>query len=372
MNESVRERVAGLVNREGLDAVVTSSPENVCYTAGFAIPSQQLMRWRHAAHVVTRDGREALVCVDMEESTARATRPEIEVRPWAEFEGDAMVTLAETLRDLGLSDGRIGAELGYLSVVDHNRLTDALPQAKLVAADDILVEARMLKTPAEIALLTRLSRISDQAIRTSLEGVCAGDTEMDIAAALTRSVYAQGAQAFKLMIVATGERSRLPNVGPTERVLTPGDVCRVEIFSVLNGYQAGVCRTAVVGEASADAQRIYRTLTECKDRVLEAIRPGASGQDVYRAYRASFDHLELDPIAFVGHSIGVNLHEPPYLGPREVSALRPGMVLGMEPLAYRTGHGFGMQIKDMVTVDTDGSRLLSDVTDTDELFRIEA
>lgn len=370
MSENVVQRLATLIDREGLDAVVTSSPENVCYTAGFAIPSLQLMRWRHAAHVVTSQGREALVCVDMEETTVRDARPDIEVRPWAEFGGSAMATLAETLTDLGLADARIGIESGYLSVADHTRLAEALPQAKFVAADGLLVQARMVKTPAEVALLGRLSRISDEAIRSSLEAVHPGDTEMDIAAALTRSVYAQGAQAFKLMIVATGERSQLPNVGPTNRELKPGDVCRVEIFSVIDGYQAGVCRTAVVGEPSADAKRIYQALVECKYQVLDAIRPGMTGVDVYRAYRAAFDPLGLDPIGFVGHGIGVNLHEQPYLGPLDATPIQAGMVFGMEPLAYRTGHGFGMQIKDMVAVDDDGARLLSDVTDTDELFQI--
>ncbi|TDD30973.1 aminopeptidase P family protein [Actinomadura sp. KC06] len=356
----------------GLDAVVCLSPENVAYAAGFVVPSQPLMRWRHAAHIVTADAREAMVCVDMEESTVRAARPDLEVRVWAEFTGDPMGALAGLLRDLGLADGTVGIELGYLSVTDHGALTRALPGTALRAADDLIAQARQIKTPRERELLTRLSRISDQAIGDSLRAVRAGDTEMDIAAALTRSVYEQGAQQFKLMIVATGERSQLPNVGPTARVLKPGDVCRVEIFSVLDGYQAGVCRTAVVGDPPPEAERIYRNLVRCKYLVRESIRPGAVARDVYATFLAEFEQLGMPPIGFVGHGIGVNLHERPYLGPYGEETLRAGMVLGMEPLVYRSGHGFGMQIKDMVAVEDDGCRLLSDVTDTDELFRIEA
>ena len=86
----------------------------------------------------------------------------------------------------------------------------------------------------------------------------------------------------------------------------------------------------------------------------------------------AIEQLGMPPISFVGHSIGVNLHERPYLGPHATETLEAGMVLGMEPLVYRSGHGFGMQIKDMVAVEEDGCHLLSDVTDTDELFRIEA
>lgn len=365
-------RLAARAAEAGLDAVVSLSPENIAYAAGFVIPSQPLMRWRHAAHVVTADGREAIACVDMEETTVRAARPDARVSVWAEFGGNAMECLAGLLAGLGLAGGKVGIELGYLSVTDHAQLAAALPQTAFEPVDDLLARARQLKTPDELELLTRLSRISDKAIGDALGAVRAGDTEMDIAAALTRSVYEQGAQQFKLMIVATGERSQLPNVGPTTRALEPGDVCRVEIFSVLDGYQAGVCRTAVVGDPPPEAERIYKNLVECKYLVRDAIRPGVRASAVYDAFLGKFEELGMPPIAFVGHSIGVNLHERPYLGPQGDQDLEAGMVLGMEPLVYRSGFGFGMQIKDMVAVAEDGCRLLSDVTGTDELFRIEA
>jgi Xaa-Pro dipeptidase len=370
--ESIIHRVRSLAEAEGLSAIICVSPESVAYTAGFVIPSQPLMRWRHAATVITVAGAEAIVCVDMEETTVRTARPDIEVRVWAEFGGNAMHVLAELIKDLDLATGRIGIEAGYLSIRDHSQLVERLPEVTLVPADELLVRSRQVKTSEELALLSRLSKISDTAILDSFRAVRAGSTEMDIASTLTRSVYEQGAQQFKLLIVATGERSQLPNVGPTLRVLQPGDICRVEIFSVIDGYHAGVCRTAVVGDPSPAADRIYRNLVECKHAVFDAIRPGASSQNVYKVFRKKFDELGLSPISFIGHSIGVNLHEKPYLGPYSDQLLEVGMVLGMEPLVYRSGHGFGMQIKDMVAIGENGAQLLSNVTDTDSLYRIEA
>lgn len=372
MSRSVLTKLQKHLVDDELDALVCLSPENVAYAAGFVIPSHALMRWRHAASVVTADGREAIVCVDMEETTVRQHRPDAEVRVWPEFTGDAMHTLAALLEDLGLREGRIGIELGYLSVADHGRLRDRMPAVTMVPAEPLLIRARRTKTSDELDLLTRLSRISDRAIKAALESVRAGDSEMDIAAALTRHVYEQGAQTFKLLIVATGERSELPNVGPVHRTLVPGDVCRVEIFAVADGYQAGVCRTAVVGEPPPQAGPIYRNLADCKQVLLEAIRPGVPARDIYRLYRRTFDELKLAPIEFVGHSIGVDLHEPPYLGPHDTDELEPGMVFGIEPLVYRTGHGFGMQIKDMVAVTDAGCELLSDVTDTSSPVQVQA
>ena len=371
MTREVVSRIRQAAAAAGLDAVVCSSPENVAYSAGFVVPSQTLMRWRHAATVIVAAGQEAMVCVDMEESTVRSARPDADVRVWGEFTGSAMATLASLLVDLGLAQARVGLELGYLSVSDHAELRGHLPGADFVPADDLLASARRIKTVTEIELLGRLSRISDTAIRDSFRAVRAGSTEMDLAAALTRSVYEQGAQQFKLMIVATGERSQLPNVGPTDRPLAAGDVCRVEIFSVIDGYQAGVCRTAVVGDPPPEAERIYRNLVECKRLVMAAVRPGASARSVYEAFLGKFSELGLPAISFVGHGIGVDLHERPYLGPHSDEIIADGMVFGIEPLVYRTGFGFGMQIKDMVAIESSGARLLSDVTDTDELYRIE-
>lgn len=372
MDDGVLAKLQTLMSHHGLDAIVCVSPENVGYSAGLVIPSQTLMRWRHAALVVTASGEVSMVCVDMEGETVQAERPDWEVRTWAEFSENAMEVLGATLIDIGLSSARVGIELDYLPVNQFADLQKAAPSTKFVSVDAALSFARRIKTPREIERLSQLSRISDRAIRDALRNVTVGDTEMDIAATLTHRVYEQGAHSFKLMIVATGERSQLPNVGPSLRQLCPGDVCRVEIFSVLDGYQAGVCRTAVVGEPAEPARRVYRTLAECKHLVLDAMKPGVHAADVYRTYRAHFDTLGMPAIGFVGHSIGVDLHESPYLGPGTLDQLERGMVFGVEPLVYRSDHGFGMQIKDMVAITDSGCTLLSDVSDTDELLVIEA
>ena len=91
---------------------------------------------------------------------------------------------------------------------------------------------------------------------------------------------------------------------------------------------------------------------------------------MYEVFRNRFDELGLPPISFVGHGIGVDLHEEPYLGPGSDAVLEAGMVLGIEPLVYRTGYGFGMQIKNVVAVTESGCQLLTDVPNTDTLLRI--
>lgn len=370
MRNEICQRVCRGMSEQGLDAVITVSPENFGYLNGYIVPSQPLMRWRHAVTVLKADGEKALVVIDMEESTVRNHDQESQVRVWGEFVDDPMEVLSHLLKDLGLSGSNLGIELDYLAFKDYTNLAKLLPRAKFVGAEDLLTRMRQIKTSEETELLRRLSRISDKAINDALVDVSEGSSEMDIATGLTQGVYSMGAHDFKLMIVATGERSVFPNVGPSERLLKHQDVCRVEIFSVINGYQAGVCRTAVVNEPPREAERIWQHLVECKYLVMDMIRPGVSSRAVYEAFTEHMSQLDLAPIKFIGHSIGLHLHEEPYLGRYSDVPLEAGMVLGIEPLVYDTGYGFGMQNKDMFLVNETGCELLSDYSDTDKLFVI--
>ncbi len=369
MRQDVIARQVRAMAEAGLDAIVSISPENFAYVTGFLSPTQPLMRWRHAMALVNADGRSALVSVDMEASTIRAKSPPgTEIAVWHEFKFDAMKVLADLLRRHGLAGARVGIETDYIPAGDFAALRDLLPQANFVPAQHLLARLREIKTPTEIEILRRLSRIADKSITDAYRAVRAGSTEMDIAAALTRGVYEQGAEYFKLMIVATGERSVFPNVGPTDRVLKNGDVCRVEIFPMIAGYHAGVCRTAAIGAAPPQAERIWANLTACKHLLLDVIKPGASTRRIYDLYLKKLAELQLPPISFVGHGIGLHLHEDPYLGATDDQPLEAGMVLGVEPLIYETGFGFGMQNKDMILVTERGCELLSDHLDTDALL----
>ena len=369
MRQDVIAREIKAMRDAKLDALISVSPENFAYVTGFLSPTQPLMRWRHAMALVTADGETSLIVVDMEANTIRSKAPAgTDIAVWREFKFEAMKVLANLLRKRGLAQARIGIELDYLPAGDFAELRELLPRAEFKGAQDLLARLRQIKTPDEIEILRRLSRIADKAITDAYHCVHAGSSEMELAAALTRGVYEQGAEYFKLMIVATGERSVFPNVGPTSRILKHGDVCRVEIFPMLGGYHAGVCRTAAVGAPPPEAERIWANLTACKHLLLDAIKPGASSRAIYELYLGKVSELGLPPISFIGHGIGLHLHEGPYLGPTEDQLLEAGMVLGIEPLVYETGFGFGMQNKDMVLVTAGGCELLSDYADTDRLL----
>lgn len=370
MRHDIIERQIKAMAEIGLDAMLSSSPENFAWVTGFVSPTQHLMRWRHAMALVTRSAKAALLVVDMEASTIRNKAPATEIVVWREFEFEAMAVLADLLRQHGLGEARIGLEFDYLPAGDLIALRQLMPKARFEPVQALFARLRQIKTAEEIGILRKLSRIADQGIADAFGAVGVGMTEMDLAGILSRRIYELGAEHFKIMIVATGERSVFPNVGPSHRVLGRGDICRVEIFPTLNGYQAGVCRTAYVVTPPPHAERIWANLTQCKHLLLDAIKPGADTRAIYELYLGKVGELGLPPISFIGHGIGLHLHEDPYLGPTAGQRLEPGMVIAIEPLIYETGHGFGMQNKDMLLVTATGCDLLSDCTNTDQLIRV--
>jgi len=371
MRQEIVERQVKVMRERGWDALLSSSPENFAYVTGFLSPTQALMRWRHAMALVTADGAVSLLVVDMEASTIRAKAPDADIAVWKEFNFNCMQVLSDLLRRRGLVGATIGIETDYLPAAEYADLIRLLPAARFEPAQAALARMRQIKTPGEIEIMRRLSRIADRSINEAFAAAKAGDTEMDLAGALTRGIYAHGADYFKLMIIATGERSVYPNVGPTMRRLRRGDVCRVEIFPMIDGYHVGVCRTAVVHEAPKEADRIYSNLTACKHLVLDVLKPGAGSRHIYDVYLRKLRELDLPPISFIGHGMGLGLHEDPYLGPTPEQALEPGMVLAFEPLVFETGYGFGMQIKDVALITQSGCELLSDYTDTDRLIVVK-
>jgi ectoine hydrolase len=369
MDQEIISRLRQRISGERLDAIIAISPENVTYVSGFVVPSQSLMRWRHAACILTADGWIAMVAIDMEATTVKAHAGIDDLRIYREFTDDPMEKIADTLKDLGLERGRVGIELEFLPAKDFAALHRLLAGIQWVAADAAFNKARQIKTPNELELLRSLSKLTDKAIGDTLRSTKVGMSEMELAGNLLTALFAGGAESYKLMIIASGERSQFPNVGPTDRKLIEGDLIRMEIFGQKDGYLTGVCRTAVVGEPTAEQEKIWANLIECKYLVMDLIKPGASCPEVYRKFLDKFSELGFEPISFVAHGIGLQLHEEPYMGRYGNEVVEAGMVGAFEPLVYIPGR-FGMQNKDMFCVTEKGCELLSDVTPTDTLLRV--
>jgi Xaa-Pro dipeptidase len=368
MDQEIIGKLQSIAKARGWPSLLLLSPENVTYAIGFVVPSQVIMRWRHAVVIVPADGKPSVFCVDMEASTLQDRLPEIELFTFNEFTDQAMEVLARALKSLGLEDSTLGIERDYLSTRDMATLQKAAPTIRWESCEDDVAQARVIKTQHEIDLIRQLSYLTDDAIYAALKATRAGDTEMQVGGRLTAGLFERGADKLGVMVVASGDRSGFPNVGPSMRRLQSGDLLRTEIFGVKDGYLAGVCRTSIVGQPDAEMERVWKVLVECRHLLMERIKPGASAAAIYREFLDRFTTAGLKPINFAGHGIGVHFHEEPYIGRYGDATLQEGMVLGVEPLVYTPGRG--MQLKDIVLVTVDGCELLSNASPADDLIEI--
>src|SRR5438128_4240417 len=188
MDQEIIARLRKRMTADGLDAIIAVSPENVTYVTGFVVPSQSLMRWRHAICVVTADGRICMVAIDMEATTVRAHAGIDELRIEREFTEDPMDKLAEALKDLKLDRGKVGIEMEFIPAKDFDTLQKDLPSVEWVAADAIFNKTRQVKTAGELTLLRSLSKLTDKAIGDTLRQASVGMSEMELAGLLLNSL----------------------------------------------------------------------------------------------------------------------------------------------------------------------------------------
>jgi Xaa-Pro aminopeptidase len=344
---------------EGLDAIVSFSPESVAYGAGFIIPSQAVpIRKRVFATVVTPQD-EALIVASVEGSEAEMRSRIRDIRPYDEFAVDPMQMVADALAEFGAGDGRVAVELDFLPARHAPSLERHLARATIEDAERVIGRMRSIKTLEELESIRKIARVVNDVHVSLAEAARPGWTEKQMALHLIEGILGGGGDGVTMLVVGSGERSVYANCPPTDRVIGDGDVIRVDIYAHVDGYLSDIARTLVVGEPDARQRDIWAKLCEAQTQLLDWIKPGASSLDVMQRFSALFAQMGLNPgINFVGHSLGLTLHEDPFINLSSDHELREGMVLAIEPV-YFSDHG-GFHLEDEIVLTADGVELLSD------------
>jgi Xaa-Pro dipeptidase len=354
MDSEIAGRLGAATTENELDALVAYSKENIAYGLGYTIPSQALNnRDRQFALAVSADGAAALLLTANEEQEARARGHIDDLRPYDELEDDPMQVLAEMLLDLGVQKGRIGIELDVFPVERFERLRQLLPTATFVAARPAFQYARRIKTPAEVAKLREAARIADMAQAEAHANIKVGMTERDVYRLIVDRALAHGADDVLLVQVAAGERSSYSNPSPSDRELRRGDVVKIDVFVSVGGYLSDTGRWVVVSEATPQHREVWRRMQETMDSIQAAIHPGVEAQAIWKTFIDNFERYNMKPaIRFLGHGLGLSLHEDPFVAASSSAVLEAGMVLAIEPI-FRDGD-IGYHFEDNLLVTPDG------------------
>ncbi len=341
-------RLQHSLHENGLDAAVAFSPENVAWLAEFMVPSHPIMRRRHAAAVVTEDGA-ALVVADMEKTTAEQESGIANIVSYREFFQNPMEIVGECIKAMSSGAKRVGIEMEFLPASDFGSLQRFLKGIELVPCDGLFTSMRMVKTEREIKLLRRIAKIAEEVHQELLSYARPGTTERDLARKILDEVVARGGRSIKLMVVGSGSRSRLPNAPFTDRKLVDGDVVRVDIIANLDHYYSDIARTFVVGHPKESQRRMWDHLVSVQQTIYERIKPGASTSEIYHVYERKFEEYGLPTATFLGHGIGLFLHERPYVCNFEDVQLQPGMVLCIEPFHFASDEGYHLEDEIVIT-----------------------
>ncbi len=361
MDEHILARHKAAMEKFSLDAMVAYSTDNVGYGLGYLIQSQVLgTRNRQFAVAVNKDGMTGALLTSNEAVEAQTRSLIKDLRPYDEFADDPMAVLAGLLKDLGVAEGRIGLEMDAIPADRWEDLKRHLPRAKWEHGAEAYHFARMVKTPMELDRMRRASRIADLAQAKAHPHVKAGVTEREVYRRVVDEAIVQGADRVLMVQVAAGERSAFSNPTPSDYKLQKGEVVKIDVFVEVGGYLSDHGKGFVVGEASQLQKDIWARMQETQATILSAVRPGATTLDLWRVFVETFDKHGMKPvIRFLGHGLGLSLHEEPFIASHMETELLEGMVFAVEPV-YKSG-GMGFHLEDNLIVTKDGVENMSNL-----------
>ncbi len=267
---------------------------------------------------------------------------------------DLVELVAEALREKGLAGGRVGlAGWDILPLAFYRDLMALVPELVLEPADGLLNRLRRVKSDAEIGLLRRAARVAGAGLQGALQAIRPGVTEAEVCAAGTAAALRAGADFVRYLRVHSGPWSAAGSRWPqaTDRVLEPGELVALDIIGAYQGYQFDVNRSTVVGEPNDRQRQLLEAVYLASREMVEHCWPGTPVAELVRVARRCLDGLGFGAYAagMMGHGIGLETVEEPYITAGSDAVLEPGMVLAVEPGVFIPGWG-GANIEEIVVI----------------------
>lgn len=227
--------------------------------------------------------------------------------------------------------------------------------------DDIIEGIRIKKSEDEVELIVKAQRIAEKAFEHICNFIKVGMTEKEIGLEIDYFMLKNGADALSFETIAVcGKKTSMPHGVPDENKVKAGDFITMDYGAVCGGYHSDMTRTVAVGYATDEMKRVYNTVLSAQQAAFESMRSGVpcaeadkAGRDVIEkaGYGEYFGHS-------LGHGVGVEIHEKPFVAPKSEYIFEEGNVITDEPGIY-IPEKFGVRIEDMVYITKDGFRNLT-------------
>jgi Xaa-Pro aminopeptidase len=377
-------RARDLMGKYGVDALLLFAPENIFYYTGFKKENFAIeKRWRRGV-ILPKNGEMIMLTGNEVFFNATVTSWVRDIRAWGGpvelgRPQNFVEGFVQLIKDVDLHHKVLGMEIWNessaiqveLTYFEFGQLREALAEAKIVDAGNLIWEQRMMKTPFEIKIIEELASITTRGFNAGLKVVREGATERDIIREMFKVMIDEGLdnEPMHNRISLKGPGHYHAEImGPHDTILKKGDMLEFEGGPCHKGYWSDVHRIASIGEPPVLERKLHDASLQAEQSAIRVIKPGIRVGDIHRA--ATEELMSIDPrinvnrCKLAGHGLGLHGHEPPYLVPGGKQAdivLREGMYLAVEvgvfdAPEFRAIGGFS---KDNLLVTRDGYQLLT-------------
>jgi Xaa-Pro dipeptidase len=353
------DKVQSLMGERRIGALLVEPGSSLDYFTG--------IMWRRSERItlaiIPAKGEVIVVTPAFEEPSIRETlQVGGDVRPWNEHESPIQ-RIIQGLRDRGAASGTVAVESTVrFFIVDG--LRQASKAYDVVSADPLVRACRLIKSPAELALMQRANDVTIAALRVVHSRVEGGMSGTDIAALMDRTTAALGGPS-EFSLVLLNEASAYPHGSVKAQAVRDGSIVLMDCGCTVHGYQSDISRTWVVGEPTARQRKIWNTVKRGQEIALETAKMGVPTGSIDDAVRGYYEREGWGPGYKLpglphrtGHGIGLDGHEPPYLVHGDATPLQAGMCFSDEPGIYIPGE-FGVRLEDCWFMTASGPQLFT-------------
>jgi Xaa-Pro dipeptidase len=352
------EKARGLMRANKLSAIFVGAGSTMFYFTG--------TRWRGGESslglVIPAQGEIAWVVAGADEAGAqKAIESKGEIQTWTDNKPVEKV-IAGILKSRGAATGRVGLE-EQVPFSLYDGLRKAAPGVELVSADPVTIGSRVIKSPAEIALMQHATDVTIAAYRAGLATLTEGMTQIDLRRNITAAYTTLGFQGE--VAVSFGKYSAYPHGSIQPQKLQVGDIVQIDDGCSVDGYQSDVTRTVVFGKPTKRQIDVWNLEKKAQAAAFAAAQPGATCESVDAAARNLITAAGFGPGYKVpglphrtGHGIGLDIHEWTYFVKGNQTRIAPGMCFSDEPMIAIYGE-FGIRLEDCLYITENGPRFFS-------------
>jgi len=348
-------RAQALMGEIGAEAIIVGAGASLRYFAGVGWNATE----RLVAMVLPRAGAPTMICPKFELGSLQASLGlDAEIALWEEHESPYAL-VAQVLTKLGAKTLAIDPALPFFAV-DGLRL--AAPGAVLVNGAPVIDGCRMIKSPAELALMSQAKAMTLEVHRRAARILGEGITTTAVRRFIDQAHRALGADdGSSFCAVQFGVASAYPHGLPGEQKLAKGDIVLIDTGCRVQGYNSDITRTYAFGEPSAEQRRVWEVERRAQAAAFAAVKPGVACEEIDAAARKVLEGAGFGPDYELpglphrtGHGIGLSIHEAPYLVRGDRTPLQPGMCFSNEPMIVLPD-AFGVRLEDHFHVTEDGA-----------------